>query len=87
MATPKVELYGTRACPYCAMARRLLDSKGVAYQDIDVAGDSETRRWLLEQSGQHTVPQVFIDGRAYGGYTDIAALDRKGELDRLLAGS
>ena len=84
MATAKVELYGTRFCPYCVMARRLLDSKGVAYDDIDVSGDGAKRKWLLEQSGQHTVPQIFIDGRACGGYTDIAALDRRGELDRLL---
>lgn len=84
MATPKVELYGTRTCPYCTMARRLFDSKGVPYEDIDVTGDHAKRQWLLEQSGQHTVPQVFIAGQSYGGFTDIAALDRRGELDRLL---
>jgi glutaredoxin 3 len=66
------------------MAKRLMREKGVAFEEIDVAVDQDKRRWLVETTGQRTVPQVFIDGKAYGGYTDIAALDRKGELDPLL---
>lgn len=62
----------------------MLKSKGVAFEEIDVGGDWDTRRWLVEVTGRRTVPQVFIDGKPYGGYTDIAALDREGELDRLL---
>ena len=61
------------------------DDKGVTYERVDVDGDHATRAWLREATGQSTVPQVFIDGRSYGGYTDIAALDRRGELDELLA--
>ncbi|HEX5658866.1 MAG TPA: glutaredoxin 3 [Polyangiales bacterium] len=79
-----VEIYTTQACPYCVMAKRLMKEKGVAYQEIDVQSDFEKRKWLVETTGQRTVPQVFIDGKPYGGFTDIAALDKKGELNPLL---
>jgi glutaredoxin 3 len=79
-----VEIYTTQACPYCVMAKRLMKEKGVAFQEIDVQTDFEKRKWLVETTGQRTVPQVFIDGKPYGGFTDIAALDKKGELDPLL---
>lgn len=81
----KVVLYTTPYCPYCRMALRLFDAKGVSYENIDVTDDREKRRWLLEATGQHTVPQIFIDGESWGGYTDVAALDSQGGLDRLLA--
>ena len=79
-----VDIYTTPSCPYCVMAKRLFRDKGVAFEEIDVATDPEKRKWLVETTGQRTVPQVFIDGNPYGGFTDIAALDRKGELDPLL---
>ncbi|MDB4988074.1 MAG: glutaredoxin 3 [Myxococcaceae bacterium] len=80
----QVAIYTTPACPYCVMAKRLMREKGVAFEEIDVAADTDKRRWLVETTGQRTVPQVFIDGKPYGGFTDIAALDRKGELNALL---
>ena len=55
------------------------------FVEIDTTGDPTTRRWLAEVSGQTTVPQIFINGRPVGGFTDIRALDERGELDRLLA--
>jgi len=79
-----VKIYTTAWCGYCRAALALLDDKGVSYENIDVDGDREKRTWLLEVTGQRTVPQVFIDGKPYGGFTDIAALDRRGELDPLL---
>jgi glutaredoxin 3 len=82
----EVLVYTTPSCPYCVMAKRLLTQKGVAFQEIDVAYDDAKRRWLSETTGQRTVPQIFIDGKPYGGFTDIAALDRQGKLDPLLAG-
>ena len=82
----EVKIYTREGCGYCTAAIRLLRSKGVDFQHIDATGDPETRRWLVEVSGQATVPQIFIDGRSVGGYTDIRALDQRGELDRLLAG-
>ena len=72
-------------CGYCTAAIRLLKSKGVQFRHIDASGDPTTRRWLAEVTGQTTVPQIFINGRPVGGYTDIRALDEDGELDRLIA--
>lgn len=66
------------------MAKRLFTTKGVAFDEINVAGDQEKRSWLVEQTGQRTVPQIFIDGKSYGGYSDVSALDRQGELDPLI---
>ena len=80
-----VHIYTTRWCGYCFAAKRLLDQKKVAYQDHDVSGDQDKRRWLVEVTGRSTVPQVFINDRPVGGYTDLRALDDRGELDRLLA--
>ncbi len=85
MPAAPVKIYVTAFCGYCRAALQLLDQKGVKYERVDVDGDHQTRAWLREATGQSTVPQVFIDGRSYGGYTDIAALDRRGELDELLA--
>lgn len=82
----EVKIYTREACGYCTAAIRLLTEKGVKFQHIDATGDPDTRRWLVQATGQTTVPQIFIDGRSVGGYTDIRALDQRGELDRLLAG-
>ncbi len=77
-------VYLTPWCPYCRMARRLLDGKKVDYAAIDVSDDDDARAWLREASGQHTVPQIFIHGKSIGGYSELSALDRAGRLDRLL---
>ncbi len=81
---PKVLIYGVDWCPYCVMAKRLFADKGVPFEWIDVDGERERRAWLRQVTGQRTVPQIFIDDRPYGGYSDVAALDRRGELDALL---
>jgi len=83
----EVKIYTREACGYCTAAIRLLTDKGVKFQHIDATGDPDTRRWLAQVTGSSTVPQIFIDGRPVGGFTDIRALDQRGELDRLLAGS
>jgi glutaredoxin 3 len=80
----RVEMYRTRYCPYCTMAARVLDQRGVPFTEIDVSGDYERRRWLAQATGRRTVPQIFIDGRSIGGYEELAALARRGELERLL---
>ncbi len=81
---PEIRIYTTPFCGYCSAAKRLLESKGVRYEEIDVLGDAQTRRWLLETTGMTTVPQVFVDGVSHGGYTDLLALDREGALDGIL---
>jgi glutaredoxin 3 len=84
-ASVRVEMYRTRYCGYCMMAARLLDQQRVPFTEIDVSGDHERRRWLAQVTGRRTVPQIFIDGRSIGGYDELAALVRRGELESLRA--
>jgi glutaredoxin 3 len=79
-----VTLYTTRACPYCVAAKRLLQARGVPFEEIDVTGDDARRAWLAQVTGRRTVPQIFIRGQAVGGYDDLAALDRSGRLGQML---
>ena len=82
---PNVEIYTQPWCPYCYRAKRLLDSKGVAYREIDAPRGTPAREEARRRSGgQTTVPQIFIDGRHIGGSDELAALDRAGKLDPLL---
>ena len=83
----QVEMYSTGFCGYCDRARALLGRKGVNVVEIKVDEKPEDRAAMLKRSGgQRTVPQIFIGDRHVGGYAELAALDRSGELDRLLAG-
>ena len=83
---PNVVVYTTRVCPYCIQAKALLKKKGVTFSEIDVSNDPEKRTWLASATGQRTVPQIFINDQPIGGFDDMAALNRRGELDRLLIG-
>lgn len=86
MAEPRILVYSTPFCGYCAAAKRLLTAKGADYAEIDVMMDPERRQEMLAKSGGlKTVPQIFIDGRHIGGFDDLNALDKAGELDPLLA--
>lgn len=80
-----VEVYSTDFCAYCRAAEKLLQSKGVAFTLYNVTHDDEKRQWLRQVTHRSTVPQIFINGQPVGGFTDILALDRKGELSRLLS--
>jgi glutaredoxin 3 len=82
---PKVVMYRTPYCPYCTMAARLLKELDLPFEEVDVTGDHVRRNWLLEASGQRTVPQIFINGRSVGGYDDLSALVRRGGLAAVLA--
>jgi len=69
------------------MAKRLLEKRGVAYEEINAAGQTDLRDWLIEQTGQRTVPQIFIHDQPIGGFMELNALDRAGELmSRIEAG-
>ena len=81
----RVEMYTTRVCPYCIRAKMLLKNKGVEFQEIDVSGDDAKREWLVKVTGRRTVPQIFINDEPIGGFDDMHALDRAGELDKKLA--
>jgi glutaredoxin 3 len=79
-----VRVYTKKNCAYCVRAKALLSKKNVPFEEIDVESDDELRTWLVEKSGQRTMPQIFVGDRSLGGFTDIDALDRKGELDAIL---
>jgi len=80
----RVLVYGTRVCPYCRMAERLLEKKGVQAEKIMVDENPAQREEMIRLSGRTSVPQVFIGAKHVGGYTDMVALDREGQLDALL---
>jgi glutaredoxin 3 len=83
----KVVMYSTSFCGYCVRARALLERKGAAVTEIKVDENPEDREAMLKRSGgKRTVPQIFIGDRHVGGYDDLTALERSGELDRLLTG-
>jgi glutaredoxin 3 len=79
-------MYSTRVCPYCVMAERLLQKKGVAQlEKILIDADPAQRETMMTRTGRRTVPQIYIGDHHVGGYDDLAALDRAGKLDALLA--
>jgi glutaredoxin 3 len=81
----QVEIYTTPLCPYCWRAKRLLQSKGVEFVEIDLWQQPERRAEMVERAaGRTTVPQLFVDGRGIGGSDELAALERDGALDALL---
>lgn len=87
MSKPRVDIYTTFTCPFCYRAKRLLDSKGVKYNEFDITmGGSKRQEMLSRAPGARTVPQIFIGDRHVGGSDELAALDRGGRLDALLAG-
>ncbi len=82
----KVRMYSTQVCPYCQMAERLLRSKGITeVEKILIDKDPAQRAVMMEKTGRRTVPQIYIGETHIGGYDDLAALDRAGGLDPLLA--
>ena len=83
---PKIILYTTPICPYCARAKSLLKKKGAAYEEIDVFMDAAARAEMEEKTGgARTVPQIFIGDTHVGGSDDLYALDHAGKLDPLLS--
>ena len=79
-----MKIYTTPICPYCIRAKRLLDTKGVPYDEIDVSVNDRARIDLAERTGRRTVPQIFIGEHHVGGSDDLDALERAGKLDVLL---
>ena len=80
-----VEIYTKAFCGYCARAKALLESKGVAFEEYDITMGGPRRTEMMDRSnGGLTVPQIFIDGTHVGGSDDLAALERAGKLDALL---
>jgi glutaredoxin 3 len=81
----RIQMYTTAWCGYCTRAKALLEERGLDYEEVRLDGDPAFRAKLLELSGRWTVPQIFIDGRPIGGYSELWQLDRDGRLDGLTA--
>ena len=83
-----VKMYSTAVCPYCVRAKQILKAKGVEQIDeIRVDLDAAQRQTMMQITGRRTVPQIFIGDTHVGGHDDLVALDQRGGLDPLLAGS
>jgi glutaredoxin 3 len=84
VAAPRVVMYVTGWCPYCARAQSLLEQKGVALETIDVEAVDGAREEMMARGGGRTVPQVFVADRALGGCDELYALEAAGALDPIL---
>ena len=84
MSQPKVVVYTGMLCPYCGAAKRLLNNKGVRFEEVRVDESAEHRLEMEQRCGRRSVPQIFIGDTHVGGYDDMSALDRQGKLDPLL---
>lgn len=80
-----VVVYTTDMCPYCVRAKRLLDKRDIAYEEINLARDADARSDLVAKTGRTTFPQILINGEVLGGYEETAAADRTGKLAELIA--
>jgi len=80
----QVVLYGTRFCPFCTAARRLLTAKGINYQDIPLDDDASLRAAIMKKSARNTVPQIWAGEVHIGGYTDLRQLEVDGQLEQLV---
>jgi glutaredoxin 3 len=79
-----VVLFGTRFCPFCVAARRLLTAKGIDFQDIPVDKDPDLRSRVMTKSGRNTVPQIWFGNHHVGGFDELRELDRQGALESTL---
>ncbi len=86
MSSPRIEIYTTMLCPYCHMAKKLLQSKQLEFEEIDVTANREERQRMSKRAeGRRTVPQIFINDMAIGGCDDLTALEQTGKLEKLLS--
>jgi glutaredoxin 3 len=81
----RIRMYTTAWCGYCVRAKTLLEDRGLEYDEVRMDDDPAFREKLLEMTGRWTVPQIFLDDRPIGGYAELWALARVGELDELAA--
>ena len=80
-----VTMYTTDACPSCIRAKTLLARRGIEYEEINLARDSDGRTQLVERTGMYTFPQILIGEEPIGGFNELLAADRAGRLAQLLA--
>ena len=80
-----VTVYTTDHCGFCASAKKLLERRGIAYEEINLARDPDSRAQLSNLTGMFTFPQIVVEGQAIGGFAELLAADREGRLGELLA--
>ncbi len=80
-----VTIYTTDTCPYCTRAKQVLKTNKVPFTEVDVSVDDAKRKWLVEATGQRTVPQIFFGEDPIGGCTDLEAIVKAGQLQQKLA--
>ncbi len=85
MSAP-ITVYRTRFCPYCVMAARLLEQRGIAFDEVGLDDRPDKRAEIAQQTGWRTVPMIFVGETFVGGFTELAALERSGKLDSMLEG-
>jgi glutaredoxin 3 len=81
---PEILIYTTNICPYCMMAKRLLDKKGLTYTEINVDAEPGLREEMMLKTNRRTVPQIYIGDYHVGGFDELHALDQQKKLDDLL---
>jgi len=81
---PEILIYSANLCPYCTMAKRLLDKKGASYSEINIDSKAGLREEMMQKTRRRTVPQIYIGDIHVGGFDDLYALESKNELDNLL---
>lgn len=87
MSAPRIIMYTTSWCPYCAQARALFAEKGVSFEEIDIDAAPQARADMIKKSGGGTVPQIFIGETHVGGCDELYALESAGSLDSMLTGA
>jgi glutaredoxin 3 len=87
MTQPLITMYVSDWCPYCQRAKSLLTQKNAVFSEINIEDDAALREEMMARSNRRTVPQIFIGDKHVGGCDDLFALDRSGELDRLIQGA
>ncbi len=75
-----IKIYTITSCPYCSAAKRLLNERGLEYEETNIEHEGMSREKLIKLTGGRTVPQIIINGKPIGGYDDLLVLDQKGEL-------
>lgn len=88
MDKPRIEIYGTRSCPWCDRAKNLCRDAGLAFDYHDITDDPALQaEFITRTNGARTVPQIFVGIRRIGGFTDLEAAQRNGDLQRMLGGN
>jgi len=81
---PEILIYTTNICPYCVMAKRLLDKKGATYTEINIDNQTGLREEMMRKTKRRTVPQIYIGDLHVGGFDELYALEQQKKLDALL---